>query len=161
MPANVLARVKRNSTILLASAEKLGVPVMATEQYPKGLGTLDADLVESLPEDSKQYAKTCFSCTGAENFSDHLSQTGRNQIILTGMESHVCVLQTAMDLIHTGYQVFIAADAVCSRNRENYESSLLRMKQAGAVITNTESILFEWLRDASHEHFKTLSTLIR
>ena len=134
---------------------------MATEQYPSGLGTLDADLMELLPEDSKRYAKTCFSCTGADDFPDQLNQTGRNQIILTGMESHVCVLQTAMDLINTGYQVFVAADAVCSRNRENYESSLQRMRQAEAVITNTESILFEWLRDASHEHFKTLSALIR
>ncbi|MEE8321186.1 MAG: isochorismatase family protein [Gammaproteobacteria bacterium] len=160
MLPKVLTRITRNSGTLLTAAGKLGIPVIATEQYPQGLGTLEEGIIELLPAETKRFAKTCFSCTGADGFSEQLDQTGRKQIILTGMESHVCVLQTAMELINSGHQVFVAADAVCSRQRDNYESSLQRMQQAGVIVTNTESILFEWLRDASHEHFKTLSALI-
>ena len=161
MPGKILARVKRETGILLIAAGKLGVPVMATEQYPQGLGMLEGEITGLLPEDTKPYEKTCFSCTGADNFSDQMKQTGRRQVVLAGMEAHVCVLQTAMELTNSGYQVFVAADAVCSRHQEDYESALQRMNQAGIIVTSTESILFEWLRDAAHEHFRTLSALIR
>lgn len=161
MPDKVIARVKRKSGVLLIAADKLGIPVMVTEQYPKGLGPLDSGIAQLLPKATTRFEKTCFSCTGADGFSQQLEQTGRRQVVLTGMESHVCVLQTAMDLRNSGYQVFIATDAVCSRHREEYESSLLRMSQAGVITTYTESILFEWLQDATQEHFKTLSALIR
>ena len=86
---------------------------------------------------------------------------GRKQIILTGIEAHICVLQTAMDLQNAKYDVFVVNDAVCSRQRENYENALQRLQQAGVIICNTESVLFEWLRDSRHEHFKTISALIR
>jgi len=161
MPLKVLARLKRNINILLQSANTLSIPVLATEQYPKGLGPIEPEIVKLLPDNTLKFEKTCFSCTGAENFLQQLNKMGRKQIILVGIEAHVCVLQTAIQLIAEGYQVFVAADGVCSRHRENYEASLKRMSRANVVICNAESILFEWLRDAKHEHFKELSSLIQ
>ena len=161
MPIKVLARLKRNINVLLQGAETLSIPVLTTEQYPKGLGPTEPEIVELLPDDTSKFEKTCFSCTGAEKFLDKLKETGRKQVILVGIEAHVCVLQTAIQLIAEGYQVFVVADGICSRQRDNYEASLNRMSQAGVTICNTESVLFEWLRDAKHEHFKKLSRLLR
>ena len=90
-----------------------------------------------------------------------LQHSRRNQIILAGMEAHVCVLQTALDLHATGMQVFVVEDAVCSRRMRNKTNALARLRQAGVIVTNAESLLFEWLRDARHEHFKKISELIR
>ena len=161
IPVKVLARLKRNINILLQSANTLSIPVLATEQYPKGLGPTEPEIVKLLPDNTLKFEKTCFSCTGAENFLQQLKETERKQVILIGIEAHVCVLQTAIQLIAKGYQVFVAADGVCSRHRENYEASLIRMSRANVVICNAESILFEWLRDAKHKHFKKLSSLIQ
>ena len=161
IPVKVLARLKRNINILLQSANTLSIPVLATEQYPKGLGPTEPEIVELLPDNALKFEKTSFSCTGAEKFLQQLKETGRKQVILVGIEAHVCVLQTAIQLIAKGYQVFVAADGVCSRHRENYEASLIRMSRANVVICNAESILFEWLRDAKHKHFKKLSSLIQ
>ncbi len=161
MPVKVLARLKRNINILLQSAETLAIPVLSTEQYPEGLGPTEPEIVELLPDSTLKFEKTCFSCTGARQFLEHLKEDGRKQVILVGIEAHVCVLQTAIQLIAEGYQVFVVADGICSRQRDNYEASLNRMSQAGVTICNTESVLFEWLRDAKHEHFKKLSLLLR
>jgi isochorismate hydrolase len=161
MPIKVLARLKRNIDILLRSAKTLSIPVLYTEQYPKGLGPTEPEIVELLPENTLKFEKTCFSCTGAEEFLQQLKKSGRKQVILVGTEAHVCVLQTAMLLVEQGYQVFVVADGVCSRNRENYEASLNRMSRAGVAICNAESVLFEWLRDANHQHFKELSRLVQ
>ena len=161
MPVKVLARLKRNINILLQSAKTLSIPVLTTEQYPKGLGPTEPEIVELLPENTSKFEKTCFSCTGAEQFLKHLEEGGRKQVILVGIEAHVCVLQTAIQLIEQGYHVFVVADGICSRQRDNYEASLKRMSRAGVTICNTESVLFEWLRDAKHEHFKELSRLVQ
>ncbi len=161
MPIKVLARLKRNINILLQGADKLSIPVLTTEQYPKGLGPTEPEIVDLLPEHALKFEKTCFSCTGSEQFLQQLEKTGRKQVIIVGIEAHVCVLQTAIQLIDEGYQVFVTADGICSRHRDNYEASLKRMSNANIVICNTESVLFEWLRDSSHEHFKGLSRLIQ
>ncbi len=161
MPIKVLARMKRNINILLQGAETLSIPVLTTEQYPKGLGPTEPEIVELLPDDTSKFEKTCFSCTGAEKFLDKLKETGRKQVILVGIEAHVCVLQTAILLIAEGYQVFVAADGICSRHRENYEASLNRMSRANVLICKSESVIFEWLRDARHAHFKELSSLVQ
>ena len=161
MPIKVLARLKRNINVLLQGAETLSIPVLTTEQYPKGLGPTEPEIVELLPDNTLRFEKTCFSCTDAEKFLDKLKETGRKQVILVGIEAHVCVLQTAIQLIAEGYQVFVVADGICSRQRDNYEASLNRMSQTGVTICNTESVLFEWLRDAKHEHFKELSRLVQ
>ncbi len=109
----------------------------------------------------KHYEKTSLSCVSADNLAGDLAEIGRKQVILTGMETHVCILQSAINLLSNDCQVFIVSDVVCSRHREGYETSLIRLNQAGAIITNTESAVFEWLRDTKHEHFKSLQSLIR
>jgi isochorismate hydrolase len=161
MPAKVLARLQRNTGLLLNAAGLLGVPVYATEQYPKGLGNTEPDIVELLPESTRRYEKTTFSCAGAGDFLTDLKESGRNQIVLTGMEAHICILQSAIDLLNAGYQVFVAADGVCSRHRESYETALLRLRQTGVIICDAESILFEWLKDSKNEHFKAVQALLK
>jgi len=161
MPAKVLARLQRNMGLLLNVAKLLGIPVFVTEQYPEGLGNLEKDIVNLLPDDVRRYEKTSFSCTGAGNFSADLKTSNRKQIILVGMEAHICVMQTSIGLINDGYQVYVVVDAVCSRHRESYETALTRLRSSGAIILDTESVLFEWIRDAKNEHFKTLQTLLR
>lgn len=161
MPEKVLARVMRNVTLLMMAADRLGIPVTVSEQYPKGLGATDARIAAAIPPSARRFEKTCFSCADAEGFAAVIGDTRRRQVILAGMESHVCVLQTAMDLLAAGIQPFVVEDAVCSRKLENYENALQRLKGAGAVIATAESIVFEWLRDARHEHFKALSAMVR
>lgn len=161
MPSKVLARLQRNSTMLLRAAGQLKIPVFATEQYPKGLGKIEDAILKMMPENSQCFEKTRFSCTGAEGFSEALRETGRKQVILLGMEAHVCVYQSAIDLLMEGYSVFVVIDGVCSRQRENYETSLLRLRQAGITTCDTESVLFEWLRDSRHDDFKSISALLK
>jgi len=161
MPLKVLARLKNNTSLLIKAADTLNIPILATEQYPKGLGPLEPEIVEILPKETVRFEKTCFSCVGADNFLEKLKSSGKKQIILLGLEAHVCVLQTAIDLLVNDYQVFVVIDGICSRHRENYEASLMRMRQSGIITCNAESVLFEWLRDSKNEHFKTLSDLVR
>jgi len=161
MPEKVLARVIRNVTLLMTAAHRLGIPVTVSEQYPKGLGPTDARIAAAIPPAARRIEKTCFSCADAEGFAPVIDDAGRRQVILAGMESHVCVLQTAMDLLAAGFHPFVVEDAVCSRKLENYENALQRLQAAGAVIATAESVVFEWLRDARHEHFKALSAMVR
>lgn len=144
----------RATGILLEAASRLQVPVVVTEQYPKGLGPTAADVASKIPEGATRIEKTCFSAGPAL----HLT---RPQVVIAGMEAHVCVLQTALELVAAGREVFVAADAVCSRTEANYSNAIARMQGAGVMVTNTESVIFEWLRDASHEQFRALSRLIR
>lgn len=161
MPEKVLARVMRNVTLLMTAADRLGIPVTVSEQYPKGLGPTDARIATAIPPAARRIEKTCFSCADAEGFAPVIDDARRRQVILAGMESHVCVLQTAMDLLAAGFHPFVVEDAVCSRKLENYENALQRLQAAGAVIATAESVVFEWLRDARHEHFKALSAMVR
>ena len=150
----------RNAERLAQAAKTLHIPVTHTEQYPKGLGVTEKTVRTHLP-DSAAIEKTCFSCFAAEGFITALATHQRQQIVLCGMESHVCVLQTAIELQQAGYQVFVVEDAVCSRHKQNHQNALARLRQAGIIVTNTESVIFEWLRDASHPDFKALSRLLR
>jgi len=161
MPGKVLDRLKKNSALLIRTAGLLSVPVLATQQYPQGLGPIDPQISEALPSDCRYFEKTCFSCASAGNFMQELTKLGKKQIVLAGIEAHVCVLQTAMDLKHAGYDIFVVSDAICSRQRENYENALQRLQQAGITTCNTESVIFEWLRDSRHEHFKTIAAMIK
>ena len=154
-------RTLRTAKILAQAAGGLGIPVMVTEQYPKGLGATEAEILEKLPPLSKSMEKTGFSCCEAEGFRPMVEVNGRRQIVLAGQETHVCVLQSAFDLLRLGFQVFVVEDGVCSRNPAHKRNALDRMRQAGVVVTNLESVLFEWLADSAHPQFKTLSALIR
>lgn len=160
MPQGVRDRVVEQVEVLLAAAQALSVPVVATEQYPKGLGPLEAPIRSKLPADTAVIEKTRFSSAKVEAVNQFLQQSGRKQVFLTGMETHICILQTALDLLKQGYEVFVIEDAVSSRAKGNQFNALQRMRLAGAVITNVESVLFEWLGDATHPEFRALAKLI-
>ena len=161
MPPDARERTVRNTGILLQAAGKLGVPALLTEQYRKGLGPTVSEVSSHAGESVRSFEKTCFSCRGADGFPSAISDTGRRQLVLTGMEAHVCVLQTAIELLGEGREVFVVEDACCSRLAANHQNAMNRLRQAGAVVANTESVLFEWLRDARHEQFKAISRLVR
>jgi nicotinamidase-related amidase len=162
MPGEARERVVKNSAVLLQAAALLQVPAIATEQYPKGLGATEETLANHFAGRVDVVSKTCFACGGAEGFNRILDAAqGRHQTIIAGMESHVCVLQSALELQARGYQVFVVEDAVCSRSEANHRNAMARLRQAGIAVTNTESVLFEWLRDASHPQFKAISALIK
>lgn len=143
---------------VLDVANLLEVPVRATEQYPKGLGPTTADIARRLPQPVP--AKTAFSCCGADGFADEVRTLNRRTVVLTGMETHVCVAQTALDLIEAGFRVFLPVDAVSSRFEVDHAAALRRLEHAGAVLTTAEAVAFEWVRDAAHPQFKAVSKLV-
>jgi len=149
-----------NVKILAASARRLDVPVLLTEQYPKGLGRTLPE-VKALLADVPPFEKTAFSCAGADGFMDRVTAVGADHVILTGIEAHVCVLLTALDLLGRGLKVSVVADAVCSRRAASLEIGLAQAQQAGAVITSTETIVFQLLGRADTDAFRELSKLLR
>ena len=161
MDAKVLDKVVKNTGILIEAAGTLNIPIVRTEQYPKGLGPTLPAIREKLPADNVAIDKTCFSSCRASGVEQALDDDDRMQVVVLGMEAHVCVLQTAFDLLNKGFQPFVVADAIVSRKKDNYKNALYRMQQAGVIVTNTESVLFEWLGDAQPEQFKSLTKLIR
>lgn len=159
MPAEALQGVVKNCGVLVQAAHLLAVPTIFTEQYPQGLGETFSEIKQHLPN-CKPVTKTAFSACGEPRFSQQLHRDNP-QIILAGMEAHICVLQTALALLQADKQVFVAEDAVISRNPANKANALARLRDAGCVISNTESVVFEWLGNANHEAFKAISKLIR
>jgi isochorismate hydrolase len=149
-----------NVKLLGTAARRLDVPIIATEQYPKGLGPTLPDVRAAL-DGVQPLAKTSFSCCGAEGFLDRLRALGRTEVVLVGIEAHVCVLLTALDLIAAGFRVSVVADAVCSRKPERQEIGLAQARQAGAVITTTETVVFQLLGRADTEVFREVSKLLR
>lgn len=152
----VIARAMR----LGSAAKLLGVRAAVTEQYPQGLGPTPAALAALLPP---AHAKTAFSCCGCPAFAALVDSPAQpiHAVVLCGLETHVCIAQTALDLLARGLRVSIAVDAVASRHAIDHEIGLRRLEAAGAVLTTTEAILFEWLRDAAHPHFKAVQKLVR
>ena len=130
MPGKVLNRVLVNTQLLARAAGLLDIPVFKTEQYPRGLGPTHPTITEVLPSSTRAYEKLTFSCCRADGFLDEVMDLGRRQMILVGMEAHVCVLQTAVDLQGEGLEAFVVEDAVCSRRLENYQNALDRLRQS-------------------------------
>ncbi|SDH49523.1 hydrolase [Desulfosporosinus hippei] len=152
-------QVIQNVNTLISVAKKLGVPIIATEQYPKGLGKTVLEVSNNL-EGSLTCEKSSFSgCTS--EVTSALKGLGRKKVIVTGTETHVCVFQTVRDLLDNGYQVFVVRDAVCSRTKENYLNGLSLMTSMGAVETNTETVLFDLVKQSGTPLFKELSKLIK
>jgi nicotinamidase-related amidase len=149
-----------NVKILVSAARRLDVPVLVTEQYPKGLGRTLPEL-RALLGDTPPFEKTAFSCCGADGFMDRMRALGADHVILTGIEAHVCVLLTALDLLTRGLRVSIVADAVCSRRPANLEIGLGQARQASAVVTATETVVFQLLGGADSDAFRELSKLLR
>jgi len=148
--------VTRATATLIRGAEAIGVPVVITEQYPKGLGETAPEISEQLPEGAEPLEKTVFSAAGADGFD----LSGRDQALVCGIETHVCVNQTVLDLLGSGTEVHVAADAVASRSEENKRVGLHKMEQAGAVLTSVETALFELLGRAGTDEFKQVQRLI-
>jgi nicotinamidase-related amidase len=159
MDHKVLDKLTTNAGILMEAAAELGMPVLATEQYVKGLGETLEPLKGRLAIPALE--KMTFSCCGDSAFMEKIKSFGRAQIVVVGMEAHVCVLQTVIELLDAGYTVHLVRDAIMSRKKENWLVGVEVAQAAGAVITSTEAALFQLLRVAGTEEFKKLSKLVR
>lgn len=153
-------KVAANSLHLIEAAKLLQMPVVFTEQYPKGLGPTISEIKEALLN-CQPIEKITFSCCGEPSFLKTLSFTGKKKIILIGMETHICVLQTCLGLLKEGYDVHVVNDAVCSRCKDNFKTGIEFMREAGAVITCTETVLFQLLERAGTEEFNIISKRIK
>jgi nicotinamidase-related amidase len=149
-----------NTTTLAKAAERLGVPRLASEQYPKGLGRTVPALAALLPAGAV-HPKVHFSCFSEPGWAERVKSLGRRQAIVCGMETHVCVLQSALELKAAGYETFVVADAAASRRAESHRFGLDRLRSAGVSIVTTEMVAFEWLQRAGTAEFRDLLTLIK
>ena len=162
----LMAAMARRAEVLAAAAKlisatnALKLPVLTTLQYVKGLGPVAGELAPLLAN-AANFEKLTFSCCGLEAFMSALKEQRRQRVILCGVETHVCVQQTAIDLLSAGFAVYICADAVCSRRDTDREVALARMRDCGAVITTVESVVFEMLRAAGTEQFKACLPLFK
>jgi isochorismate hydrolase len=160
MPDSEMATVVKNIQRLIQAAQLLNIPLWVTEQYPEKLGDTLPELQMMLPEYTPRYGKLAFSAWH-ESALQESSVSVAPQVVLFGLEAHICVLQTALAALAAGKQVFIVEDAVISRSDANRLNALARLRDAGCIITNTESMLFEPLQAATHTQFKAISALIR
>jgi nicotinamidase-related amidase len=145
---------------LIKGIQVLEIPILVTEQYPQGLGATIPEIARLLP-DTKPIPKVSFSCCGDEAFLQAFKQLHRKQVLIAGIESHVCVYQTAADLIAAGYEVDIVSDAIASRTEQNKDTGIKMMLQSGAKLTGTEAALFELLKVAKGDKFKAISQIVR
>ena len=143
---------------LLDGANLLGIPVLATEQYPRGLGGTVKELAERLTDIPE---KLTFSCAGCGPLVERIDGLGVTKLLIVGIEAHVCVQQTVLDLLASGLSAYVAVDAVGARNQIDYEMALRRIEAAGATVTTTEAALFEWCEVAGTPEFKAISNLVR
>jgi nicotinamidase-related amidase len=146
---------------LLRTGFRLGVSAITTEQYPKGLGPTEAAIVDALGEAYLPIEKLSFGCCGEPAYMDALEKSGREQVVVCGMETHVCVLQTCVLLLKHGYEVHVVADAVCSRNKYDHDVALDRLRDAGVALTTVDSVIWQWLREAGTPEFKDVLGLIK
>lgn len=153
----VAANVRR----LLALAREQASPALVTEQYPEGLGRTLPDVLADVPEGTPVIEKLTFSCLATPDFRSRLAATGRKTVVLCGMETHVCLYQTGLDLLDAGYRVFVPQDACCSRSATNWRTGLHLLEAAGAVVTSTETLMFQALREAGTPVFKSLQPWLR
>ena len=162
MPKQDLDQMVPNIIQLSKAAGLLGVPIILSEHYGKGLGNTLSEIAEHLPSHTKAKDKLTFSCCTAPGFEEELAENGsRKQIVMVGLEAHICILQTAAGLQQWGYQVFVVEDAISSRKPMHRDNAINRMRQGGIRITNMESVVFEWMGDANHPKFKEVSQLVR
>ena len=149
-----------NARILIEAAKRLDVPLLVSEQYPRGLGPTVPQIAALVPAD-RTLKKMHFSCIGDADFAGRFREIGRRQAIVAGVEAHVCVLQTAEDLLAAGVETFVVADATSSRTEKNHAAAMARLRDGGARVVTTEMVVFEWLTKAGTPEFKELSALIK
>lgn len=146
---------------LVGAADVLDIPILYTEQYPKGMGPTDPRVTAMLSSSTGPIVKSACSCWRDEGFRSALQQTGREHVILVGLETHVCIQQTAMDLVRVDYTVFVAADAVGSRFGSDREMSLGRMARAGVEVSTAEALIFELIERCDHPKFREILKLVK
>lgn len=152
--------IEKNSGILIDLAIKSEIPIVLTTQYKKGIGPTIKSLNDRLI-DIEEIEKICFNCFEVEQFKDRVLSSGRKNLLIAGMEAHICVLQTALAALEHGFTVHIVADATGSRTEKNHNIGLERMRDAGCVITSTEASVFEVVREAGTQLFKDMLKLIK
>ena len=150
-------KVLQTSIDLIDIAKNLEIPILITEQYPKGLGDTFKDIKKNLPKKNHKIEKTTFSCFGSKYFQKTLESLKRKQIIIAGIETHICVLQTVLDLKDKNYGVFLVEGGIGSRNVEDHDLGIQRMLSSNVHLTNLEMLIFELVRDSKHKLFKYFS----
>ena len=154
-------QLELNAVRLIGGLKALEIPILITEQYKKGLGDTIPTIVETLTSDYQPIEKATFSCCGDEAFMSKLKENGKKNVIICGIESHVCVLQTVLDLIEDGYRPIVIEDCVGSRKTSDKITAIARMRDEGAIITSYESILFELCQTSGTEKFKAISKIVK
>ena len=154
-------RVRSRVAMLMEGARILKLPIIATTQYQSRLGKIEAQFASLLPPRLNTIDKLCFSCLDDPTFARELEKSGRSQVLLCGVEAHICVSQTAHALILAGHQVHIAADAISSRSETNWQLGTAKMQQSGAILSSTEMALYEMLRAAGTDNFKDILNIIK
>ena len=151
-----------NSKRLIEGATALGVEIMVSEQYPKGLGGTHEEIIQALgPDFGQRSEKTMFSCRECSTLIENLSNKQIRNVLLAGIEAHVCVMQTAMDLLAAGFDVYVCNDAVGSRFENDFDTAMARMQACGVTLVTTEMALFEWCERAGSDQFKAISAIVR
>lgn len=159
MKEEVLNTVKKNIIKLINLTKIYSIPILLTEQYPKGLGNTLKEITSLIEEEPIE--KIHFSCSQEEKFVQKINQYGRKKVILVGMETHVCVLQSAFDLIMRDFYVYVPKDCVCSRKKEDWETGLNLIQQAGGIVTCAETVIFQILRRAGTPEFKKMLEVLK
>lgn len=155
------SEVAERIATMVKAAKLLQLPIIVTEQYPKGLGHTASEILEALPDSTEVIEKTSFSSCGAQSFQSQLERIWSKQVIVCGIEAHICVNQTVHDLLAAGFQVHLLTDCVTSRRQNNKEVAIRKMELSGAIPSSLEMALFEMLQDAKHEQFKAIQGLIK
>lgn len=160
-PISDFAEMAARIALVTHALQMLSIPVIVTEQYPKGLGHTADEIKAVLPASFNAIEKTAFSSCGAHEFEAELERTRALHVLICGIEAHVCVNQTAHELMERGYRVHLLTDCISARSLQNKQIGLAKMQQSGAVPSSTEMALFELMRDARHEQFKAIQKLIK
>lgn len=159
MPPKVYARMRATTAMLVEAAGLLDIPVVTTEQYPQGIGHTVPELAAACA--AGVIEKTSFGCCGEPAFMAAIEQLQRRQVIVTGMEAHVCVYQTVLGLLGAGYHVHLLRDAICSRNKQDFLAGVSNAARAGALAITAEMALFQLLKDSRHDQFRAISKLVK
>lgn len=155
-------RLMANVRLLVETAGILGIPVFPTTQYAERMGGVAPEITQSYPDAvNSSVDKMCFSCAGADGFLEILASLGRRQVLLCGVETHICISQTALDLTHLGYQVHVAADAVSSRTPEKHKLGMERMRDSGVLHCAAEAAVYELMQEAGTPEFKAILALVK
>ena len=154
-------QIQHRIQTLIQACGLLNISVVVSEQYPKGLGNTTSALQQVFPPETAVFEKVSFGCGGEPAIMEHLHRLGKQQVAVCGIEAHVCVNQTAHQLLQAGYEVHLLQDAVDSRKPQDRETALLKMQQSGVIASTVEMAIFEWMHQATHPEFRAIQALVK